>query len=248
MSAVRKLPATSEDCRVVLTEEALAYLKQQGVRLEEAEGVTIPSKYAQGFALATGEVVVVENGWRADAPAFIFATEAGFAACCRADHFPVPPADVTWPEAHARNVRRFLTHPAVYADPLRTALGVAAPFRTLAACETAFAQVLPYIRRTSVPWKTREPVAYAFGLAAAQFCVAHWGLSCTVRKWYDLYNPYYRPHLKFAPAGGHAHVTDVFNTVIAICRSTSKPNFPTLMWWLTGVSPVKQATGMPTGE
>jgi len=27
MSAARKLPATSEDCRVVLIEEALAYLK-----------------------------------------------------------------------------------------------------------------------------------------------------------------------------------------------------------------------------
>ncbi|NVO86408.1 hypothetical protein [Hymenobacter terrestris] len=248
MSAAKKLPATFEDCRVVTTEEALAYLTQQGVRLDEAEGVTIPSKFAQGYALDTGEVVVVENGWRADSPALIFATGTGFAACCRTDHFPLPPASVTWPEAHARDVRRFLTQPAVYADPLQNVLGVEAPFRTLAACEAAFARVRPYIRRTSVPWKTREPVAYAFGLAAAQFCVAHWSLSCTMRKWYDLYNPYYRPYLKFAPAGRHAGVSDVFSTVIHLCKPTFKPDFPTFMYWLTGISPVEQAAGMPTGE
>jgi hypothetical protein len=82
MSATKQLPATSEDCRVVTTEEALAYLTQQGVRLDQAEGVTIPSQFARGYALDTGEVVVVENGWRADSPALIFATGTGFAGCC----------------------------------------------------------------------------------------------------------------------------------------------------------------------
>ena len=248
MSAPQKMPVTPGEYRVMTTKEAFAYLEQQALSLDEDDGVTIPSKYARGYPLATGEVVVVENGWRNASPAFIFSTATAFEACCRADYFPLPPAYVAWPEAHARAVRRFLTHPAVYADPLRTALGVEAPFRTLAACEAAFTRVRPYIRRTSVPGETREPVAFAFGLAAAQFCVTHWGLSCTMRKWYDLYNPYYRPCLKFSPAGRDAAAQDVFDTVMHLCKPTFKADFTTFMWWLTGISPVEQAAGMPTGE
>ncbi len=250
MSAIIQMPVTSGECRVVPTDEAIAYLKQQGVFLHEAEGVTIPSQFAQGYPLTTGEVIVVENGWRDDSPALIFSTVTAFEACCHADYFPLPPAYLTWPEAHAQDVRRFLTHSAVYAVPLRNVLGLDAPFPTLAACEAAFARVRTYIRKKSLPWEMREPIAFAFGLAAAQFCVVHWGLSCSFRKTYDLYNPYYRPLLKLThPERSANHdVHDVFSTVVHLCKPTFKADFRTFMWWLTGVSPVKQADGIPTGK
>lgn len=250
MSVAMEMQISPEGCRVVPTQEAIAYLEQQGISLREARGVTIPSQYAQGYKLVTGEVVVIENGWRDASPALIFSTVASFEACCRVDHFPLPPAYLTWPEAQALAVQRFLTHPAVYAAPLRNGLGLDAPFPTLAACEAAFARVRAYIRKKSLPWETREPVAYAFGLAAAQFCVVHWGLSCTFRKSYELYNPYYRPLLKLAPAGrsGSGDVHDVFGTVVHLCKPTFKADFPTFLWWLTGISPVKQAEGMLSGE
>jgi hypothetical protein len=250
MSATIEMPTTPEDCRVVPTEEAIAYLEQQGISLHEARGVTIPSKYAQGYKLATGKVVVIENGWRDASPALIFSTVAAFEACCRTDYFPLPPAYLTWPEVHAQAVQRFLTHPAVYAVPLRNVLDLEAPFPTLAACEAAFERVRTYIRKKSLPWEKREPIAFAFGLAAAQFCVVHWGLSCTFRKTYELYNPYYRPLLELAPTGRSTSrdVHDVFSTVLHLCKPTFKADFQTFMWWLTGISPVKQAEGIQDGS
>lgn len=250
MSHTIKIPVAPGVCRVVPTEEAIAYLEQQGVFIHEAEGMTILSQFAQGYLLATGEVVVVENGWRADSPALIFSTMTAFEACCHANLFPLPPAYLTWPEAYARDVRRFLTHPGVYAAPLRMVLGLDAPFSTLAACEAAFDQVRTCIRKKSLPWKMREQVAFAFGLAAAQFCVAHWGLSCSFHKTYDCYNPYYRPRLQLAHPGKSAShdVYDVFSTVLHLCKPSFKADFQTFMWWLTGVSPVRQADGIPTGE
>jgi hypothetical protein len=247
MPAKLELPASSANCRVVLTEEAIAYLQQQGGSLGQEVALGIPSQYAQGYPLANGEVVVLENGLRAASPALIFSTVGAFEACRRADRFPLPPAYLTWLEAHAEEVRRFLTNPAVYAGPLRAVLQVDAPFSTLAACEAAFERVRLYLRKKSLPWETREPLVYAFGLAVAQFCVAQWGLSCKFRKMYATYNSYYEPLLR-QPDGQRGELCSVFGPVIMLTRPNHKPGFQAFMWWVTGIPPVKQTGSMSASK
>ena len=181
---------------------------------------------------------MLENGWRDESPALVFATRAAFAACCRADFFPLPAPYLTWPEAHFAEVAHFLSNPAVYAGPLRAAAQVEAPFATVAAFEAAFARVGTYLRKTSLPWETREPVAHAFAWATAQFCVAYWGFACELRRYYTCFNPCYEPCLRQI-VNGRNGVASVLSPVLLVAKPRHKARFEEFLWWVTGIPPVQ---------
>jgi hypothetical protein len=241
MSTDRSIPAPSAQCRTLPTPEALAYLEQHGGSINRLRGTrAIPSNCATGYPLANGEIVLLENGLRDTSPALIFSTAAAFDACCRADQFPLPPAYLTWGQIHLAAVGHFLTEPAVYALPLRAGVQVEAPFATRMALEGAYTRVRTYLRRKSVPWETREPVAYAFALAVAQFCVAQGGYACVLHRRHHLFNPYYEPCLRQLNESSNVE-RPVFGKVLAVIKAGYKVPFDEFLWFVTGISPVEQA-------
>lgn len=244
MSTPSPVPAPSAECRVLPTPEAITYLEQHGGSLHRLQGtLAIPSNCATGYPLANGEIVLLENGLRDESPAMIFSTVAAFTACCRADYFPLPPPYLTWREANVAAVRRFLSVPAVYAVPLCDAVQVEAPFATRVALEAAYGRVRTYLRRKSVPWETREPIAYAFALAVAQFWVAAGSHVCELRQHHNIFNPYYEPCLRRLDDETNV-LRPVFGKVLSIIKAGFKVSFETFIWKVTGISPVEQAQNL----
>jgi hypothetical protein len=240
MSTTSPISGASAECRILPTSEAIAYVEQHGSSLRRhQETRAIPSNCATGYPLANGEIVLLDNSLRDRYPALIFSTAAAFEACCRADQFPLPPAYLTWGEVHMAAVGRFLSEPAVYATPLHAVVQVEAPFATLTAMEDAYIRVRTYLRRKSLPWEMREPVANAFALAVTQFWVAEGNFVCELRKCYMAFNPYYDPCLRRLDDSSNGQ-RSVFGSLVLVSKSGYKVPFENFLWWVTGISQTEQ--------
>ena len=220
--------------QILTTEEAIKYLTSVGLSINDYSNILIPSGLVTVYILPNGEVLLLESGLRERYSAFVFKDEEVFKMYSRADYFPVPKTEMTWLVAHATQVQNFLVDADFYLRPLNDTLKLQRHLSTLNDCEEAFLKVSAYVRRKRISFEEREKISYCFGLAIIKFCIAEKHMLWEMKKYYEVYNPYYVP-LLIIEEDRHNIYINVFDTVFRIMNANKKLSFRFFYWQLTGI-------------
>ena len=174
------------------------------------------------YRLAEGEVAVVEAHGRADYPAIIFRTIAGFEQCITDDYFPIIHEQQSWLEKHAQQTRTFLSEPEFYIEPLRQRLGRMQHLETNSECEKLYNNVFEYINNNYND-NDKNVVGHCFALAMGRYLITKENYPWYLQKKYTVYNPYY-DLIIVKEYMGHYWFSNI-NDTLSFCMRSATPSF-----------------------
>ncbi|WP_157541250.1 hypothetical protein [Hymenobacter aerophilus] len=138
---------------------------------------------------------------------------------------------LTWLELHSDKMHNFLQEDEFYSTPLRDALKISIPFKSLHDCLHGYDKAGSYLRKRSVTLEEKGRISSCFGLAIAKFLIEqkHFKWKLKRRSWTKIY---YEPLILYK----NDQYTDPVGVSVRCLTKNRKLSFEFYYWALTDIT------------
>ncbi|MEZ2442778.1 hypothetical protein AB6805_13735 [Chitinophaga sp. RCC_12] len=219
--------------KLITSREGLEYLERSKKPLQDfSRRLQIPSGYGTIYELPNEQILLFNPSSGSEYPGFIFYGYSPFKECCDADFFPIPEKDMTWLEAHARQMLSYLKNDSFYLNPLSEKLGISIPIKTENECEAAYDKLVKYSSSPKKSGPDKIEIAHCYSLAVTKFLIEEKNFKWELRRMYQVYNPYYYPVV----SNEEKKNVDVVSKLSIAVGKRNKIPFRDFYWYITGLS------------
>jgi hypothetical protein len=217
--------------KTISSKEGLEYLEKSNKSLQDVSEYSIPSQYGVVYQMSNGEIVLINPKGKGDYPGFVFDNYEAFIQCCDADFFPIEEEYMTWLERHANQMKEFLKDDRFYLQPLAELLKINDPFKSVKDCELAYGKLVIYITNKKNSYNNKQASMHCYAAAVSKFLIEEKGYRWTLKKGYEIYNPYYYPQLH----NDSDDYINVFSKIYVAIGGQYKASFREFYWYVTGI-------------
>lgn len=220
--------------KLISSKEGLEYIEKNGMTFKDYSlKDSIPSHMGVVYNLRNGEVILLHPNpfGKPEYPGFIFTNIDEFNKCCEADFFPIAEKDMTWLEAHAKQMQAFSKNDSFFLEPLREHLKVEVPFKSGTECELVYNKLITYIKKKNNPYERKQELVNCYALAVSKFLIEEKGFKWNLGKNYEVFNPYYYPEI----SNSEKENVNVISKLYIAVGGRQKIKFRDFYWYVTGI-------------